>query len=137
VSSLHLIKLCVGVDSVAELSDWVSQRGADHGHTTRMTPKREDELLAGGSIYWVIKGQIACRQKLLALRSERGEDGISRCRLMLDRTVVPVVPRPFRAFQGWRYLADQDAPPDIAEGVDADSSMPEDMQRDLAAMGLL
>lgn len=137
-AGLHLIKLCVGVDTVAELAAWVAGRTGDHGHTTRMTPKRKDELLDGGSLYWVIKGQIACRQRLLDLGEVRGEDGVNRCRLMLAREVVPVVPRPFRPFQGWRYLAAGDAPPDIggAAGVDT-AAMPEEMRRDLAALGLL
>ena len=137
MSGLHLLKLCVGVDSVAQLSEWVSQYGADHDHTTRMMPKRESELLAGGSLYWVIKGHIACRQRLLALQSVQGEDGISRCRLVLEGTGVPVVPRPFRAFQGWRYLATKDAPPDMTQDIDTAGLMPEEMQRDLAALGLL
>lgn len=138
MSELHLIKLCVGVDSVAELAAWVAGRDGDHGHTTRMTPKRRDELLAGGSLYWVIKGQIACRQTLADLQAVRGDDGIARCKLILDRTVVPVAPRPFRAFQGWRYIAGTDVPPDLA-GMEAATTenMPEEMRRDLAQLGLL
>lgn len=134
---LHLIKLCVGVDSVAELAAWIAARDEGHGHTTRMTPKRKDELLDGGSLYWVIKGQIACRQKLLDLQAVRGEDGIGRCRLVLERDLVAVVPRPFRAFQGWRYLEGKDAPPDIGGAAGEAAAMPEEMRRDLAALGLL
>ncbi|MBB3808663.1 DUF1489 family protein [Pseudochelatococcus contaminans] len=138
MSGLNLLKLCVGIDSVAELTAWTSQRSGEHSHTTRMFPKRKDELLAGGSLYWVIKGQIACRQKLLDLCEVRGDDGISRCRLILDDAVVPVVPRPFRAFQGWRYLDIKDAPPDIGAGETAETAeMPESLRRDLAALGLL
>lgn len=138
MSDLHLIKLCVGVETVAELATWVAARADDHGHTTRMSPKRKEELLDGGSLYWVIKGQIACRQRLLGMQDVRGEDGIARCKLMLERKVVPVVPRPFRAFQGWRYLAGKDVPLDIGDGEnDKVSSMPEEMRRDLAALGLL
>ena len=67
---LHLIKLCVGCDSIEELAGWIKQRmkqkkargeKPEHIHTTRMVPKRADELLDGGSLYWVIRGQIACR----------------------------------------------------------------------------
>lgn len=138
MSGLHLIKLCVGVDSVAELVAWNAQHeGRESGHTTRMTPKRNDELLDGGSLYWVIKGQIACRQRLLELRPVRGEDGVSRCRLVLDGTIVPVVPRPYRAFQGWRYLEAKDAPPDLEESSVAVAAMPEEMKRELAALGLI
>lgn len=138
MSGLHLIKLCVGVESVAELAAWVAQRDGKHGHTTRMSPKRAEELLDGGSLYWVIKGQIACRQRLLDLVEVRDADGIRRCRLMLEGTVVPVVQRPFRAFQGWRYLTANDAPPDIGDAASGgETAMPEGMRRDLAALGLL
>lgn len=138
MSGLHLVKLCVGVDSVADLAAWVEGREGEHGHTTRMTPKRKDELLAGGSLYWVIKGQIACRQRLVDLQAVRGEDGIARCKLILDRAVVPVVPRPFRAFQGWRYIAEADVPADVGASEEAaTANMPEDMRRDLAHLGLL
>lgn len=138
MTRLHLIKLCVGIDSVAEMTEWVGHIGGEYEHVTRMAPKRVSELLAGGSLYWVIKGQIACRQRLLAIVPVHCEDGISRCKLILEGNVVPVVPRPFRAFQGWRYLADKDAPPDLFLSASADhEAMPEAMQRDLAALGLL
>lgn len=137
MSRLHLVKLCVGVDSVAELVAWNAQHeSGEGGHTTRMTPRRGDELLDGGSLYWVIRGQIACRQRLLALRPVTDGDGISRCRLVLDSMVVPVAPRPYRAFQGWRYLAEKDAPPDLADAP-GNAAMPEEMKRELAALGLI
>ncbi len=85
-------------------------------HTTRMMPKRGDELLDGGSLYWVIRGQIACRQTLLAITAFTDGNGIGRCRLSLDQKIVPVEPRPYRPFQGWRYLAAKDAPRDIDMG---------------------
>ncbi|MFZ0114666.1 MAG: DUF1489 family protein, partial [Xanthobacteraceae bacterium] len=120
--SLNLIKLCVGCDSVAELSSWIKQRlkqkkarkeKPEHIHTTRMVPKRVDELLDGGSLYWVIRGQVMCRQDLVAIRPFVDKDGVGRCRLVLRPKVVPVEPRPFRAFQGWRYLDSKDAPRDL------------------------
>src|SRR3974390_3528303 len=109
---LHLIKLCVGCDSIAELEHWIRQKlkarpkgsRREHIHTTRMVPKRAEELLDGGSLYWVMRGQIMCRQRLLAVRPFVDRAGIGRCRLALQPKVVPVEPRPCRAFQGWRYF---------------------------------
>jgi hypothetical protein len=143
---LHLIKLCVGCDSVADLSGWIKQRlkqkkargeKAEHIHTTRMMPKRGDELLDGGSLYWVIRGQIMCRQDLRAIRPFVDKDGIGRCRLVLRPKVVPVEPRPFRAFQGWRYLADKDAPRDLDRAAPGARHMPEQLRRELTELGLL
>jgi hypothetical protein len=136
---LHLLKLCVGIDSVAELRDFTLARakrapGGAHAHVTRMRPTRAAELLAGGSLYWVIKGQIAARQKLLGLEDFDGSDGVRRCALVLDDDIVSVAPRPCHAFQGWRYLKAEDAPPDLGG---ADTAMPEDLRRELSALGLL
>jgi hypothetical protein len=144
--SLNLIKLCVGCDSVAELSSWIKQRlkqkkarkeKPEHIHTTRMVPKRADELLDGGSLYWVIRGQIMCRQDLLAIRPFVDKDGVGRCRLVLRPKVIPVEPRPFRAFQGWRYLEGKDAPRDLDRAAPGARNMPEQMRRELRELGLL
>ncbi len=144
--ALHLIKLCVGCDSVQDLEDWIRQklkekkrRGQkpERFHTTRMVPKRADELLDGGSLYWVIRGEIACRERLVGIKPVVDKDGIGRCRLMLDSKLVLVQPRPFRAFQGWRYLAEKDAPPDLARLAPGAAAMPEPMRRELRELGLL
>ncbi|MEM1288105.1 MAG: DUF1489 domain-containing protein [Pseudomonadota bacterium] len=144
--SVHLIKLSVGCESVASKRAWIKQylafkatRGlpVEYDHVTRMTPKRLDELLAGGSIYWVIQGVIQARQKLIDIRPFDDADGVKRCQLVMDPTVVPTRPQPRRPFQGWRYLKAEDAPADLAEGDDDASAMSADMQRDLAKLGLL
>ena len=144
--SLHLIKLCVGCDTIGELEEWIEENRAHHRrlgrayeqtHTTRMVPKRLDALLDGGSLFWVIKGQVACRQRLLCVRPFTDGDGISRCRLVLDPVVVAVEPRPCRPFQGWRYLADKDAPGDLGRASGDLAVMPEAMRRELADLGLL
>jgi hypothetical protein len=144
--SLHLIKLCVGCDSVADLSSWIKQRlkqkkarkeKPEHIHTTRMVPKRIEELLDGGSLYWVIRGQIMCRQNLIAIRPFVDKDGVGRCRLVLRPRVIPVEPRRFRAFQGWRYLAANDAPRDLDRAAPGARNMPEHMRRELQELGLL
>lgn len=145
--TLHLIKLSVGTDSVKDLQDWIRQKAkekkkrgikkVERVHTTRMVPKRVDELLDGGSIYWVIRGQIACRERILAVRPFTDKDGIGRCHLVLDPKCVPVEPRPFRAFQGWRYLAVKDAPRDLDHIGAGVAAMPEPLRRELRELGLL
>jgi hypothetical protein len=143
---LHLIKLCVGCDSIADLVGWIEESRTQHRrmgrpyeqtHTTRMVPKRVKELVGGGSLFWVIKGQVACRQPLLAVRPFTDADGIGRCHLVLEPNVVPVEPRPYRPFQGWRYLAAEDAPRDLGRESGDLASMPEAMRRELADLGLL
>ena len=141
---LHLIKLCVGCDSLQELADWQKQRLKEKRakgqkpelvHVTRQTPKRADEVLDGGSLYWVIKGQIAARQKLLELRPMTVK-GVPHCGLVYHKDLVAVRPRPRSAFQGWRYFEPKDAPADV-KGIDEVEDMPEAMRAELEALGLL
>jgi hypothetical protein len=142
---LHLIKLCVGCDSVKDLEDWVKQRikalkkGAprEHTHTTRMVPKRADDLADGGSLYWVIRGQIMCRERIVAIRPFVDKEGVGRCRIAMVPKVILVEPRPFRAFQGWRYLAPKDAPRDLDRAAPGARDMPETLRRELTQLGLL
>jgi hypothetical protein len=143
--SLHLIKLCVGCDSVNELEGWIKQKlkalkkGAkrEHIHTTRMVPKRAEDLLDGGSLYWVIRGQVMCRERIAAVRPFIDKEGIGRCRLVLIPKVILVEPRPYRAFQGWRYLNVEDAPRDLDRAAPGAHAMPELMRRELRDLGLL
>jgi hypothetical protein len=142
---LHLIKLCVGCDSVKDLEDWIREKrkrtkkssAREHIHTTRMVPKRAEELLDGGSIYWVIRGQVMCRQRLVAIRPFVDKEGIGRCRLVMEPKLVLVEPRPFRAFQGWRYLDAKGAPRDLDRAAPGAASMPEQLRRELRELGLL
>ncbi len=142
---LHLLKLCVGAESIEDLTSWVAERLAEktarglpaqHAHVTRMAPTRAEELLAGGALYWVIKGEILCRQSLLAIEPFVDGAGIGRCRLVLDPEVIRVVARPSRPFQGWRYLTAADAPAD-ASAQGANDELPEALQRELRGLGLL
>lgn len=138
--ALHLIKLCVGVSEVAELEAWVQQaaaRGQGRDHVTRAYPKREAEILPGGSLYWVIRGLILCRQPIAAFKKVKGEDGIERCRIVFEPRLIPTRPMPRRAFQGWRYLEGEDAPPDLPKAAAGEVEMPEDLKRELAALGLI
>ena len=144
--ALHLIKLCVGADSLEDLREWVSERSLiaiaagmepHSSHITRMIPKRDQELLDGGSLYWVIKGQVQARQRLLDLKSFTDAGGISRCELVLGPEVVETEFQPRRAFQGWRYLTDEDAPRDLKSLGEGASDLPLDLRRELAELGLL
>jgi hypothetical protein len=144
--ALHLIKLCVGCDSVRELEDWIKQKlrdkrrrreKAEHIHRTRMVPKRAEELTDGGSLYWVIRGEVMCRQRIRAVRPFRDKDGVGRCGLVLEPKVVLVRPRPYRAFQGWRYLPPADAPPDLDRTAPGAAAMPEKLRRELRELGLM
>src|ERR687889_788454 len=134
--ALHLLKLCVGCDSIRDLEEWIDENRLHHRrlgreyeqtHTTRMVPKRAEAIVAGGSLYWVIKGQMACRQRLLAIRPFTDGDGIGRCRLVIEPLVIAVEPRPCRPFQGWRYLEAKDAPRDLGHASGDLAVMPEAM----------
>lgn len=138
-SRVHLIKLCVGVDDTDHLRALQAARLKRSGevvHVTRQFPKREDDLLNGGSLYWVIKGVVRVRQTILALRDHRDDEGRRHCAIVLDPELVETQALPFRAFQGWRYFDPGRAPGDKAGGSAADA-LPDDMATELKALGLL
>ena len=143
--TLHLIKLCVGCDSVKDLEAWIREkrrktRGkkTEHLHRTRMVPKRADELIDGGSLYWVIKGIVQVRQPLLDITEGHKEDGSPCCLLILKNELIAVRPSPRRAFQGWRYLSQAEAPPDLKRGAASGiTAMPPKLRKQLAELGLL
>ena len=131
MSSLHIIKLCVGVSDV----DWLERRAATGQPLvvhTRMTPKRAPEVEDGGSLYWVIKGTVACRQPIREIVTT-GEGKASRCEILLEPRVIRTAPQARRPFQGWRYLQPKDAPTDLTEVGDTD--LPEDLVRELRELG--
>lgn len=144
--SLHLLKLCVGAESVADLEGSIAERlaeqrragrPAEQRHTTRMVPKRLAELLDGGSLFWVIRGQVAARQRLIDVRPFTDGDGIGRCHLVLEPAVVAVETRPCRPFQGWRYLDPASAPRDVGH-LDPDLlALPDALRRELRDLGLI
>jgi len=142
--TLHLLKLCVGIGTLSDLAAWQTKCLKDRVRLkqkpelvqdTRNMPKRRAELLDGGSLYWVIKGWICARQSLLDLRQITRE-GVTQCGLVLDPELVPVQLRPCRAFQGWRYLEAKDAPPDQTQ-ASTEAELPEELKRELSALGLL
>jgi hypothetical protein len=144
--TIHLVKLCVGCDSVQELADWQVERlqelkrarqRPELCHRTLQTPKRAKELLDGGSLYWVIKGFILVRQRIIELRPDRKEDGTPCCGIVLDPKLVTTRPQARRAFQGWRYLPAEDAPPDGRAAGRAEGDMPPAMRAALRELRLI
>ena len=142
--TLHLIKLCVGCDSIEDLAGWIEHRSAEarragrepvHAHVTRMVPRRMAELLDGGSLYWVIKGSVQARQRLLDVQVFTDGEGIQRCRLVLDPALVATEWQPKRPFQGWRYYDPKDVPPD-RDGREA-GDLPPALKAELASLGLM
>jgi len=143
--TLHLIKLAVGAESIDDLAGWQAARMAERRargerdnplHVTRMFPRRAGELLAGGSLYWVVKGVVMVRQKLVAIESITADDGHKACRLVLDPQLIRTRPQPRRPFQGWRYFDGHDAPGDIGPVKAGEGDLPEAMLRELSALGL-
>ena len=140
--TLHLIKLSVGTTSVEDLEDWHKDpraQGPDGlpRHVTRMWPKREAELLDGGSIYWVIQGVVQCRQRILRLDEVTGSDGIRRCAIVLAPGLVRTATAQKRPFQGWRYLPGTNAPPDLGAARAKDDTLPPAFSAALADIGVL
>jgi hypothetical protein len=134
--ALHLIKLCVGADTPEDLARWRAGRAAEGLRPlvhTRQTPKRAQEILDGGSLYWVFKGQVLVRQQVLAIET-LGEGAGRRCEILLDEAMVRTAPQPRRAFQGWRYFEAKDAPPDLEAGEDG-GAMPPALARELRELG--
>ena len=139
--ALHILKLCVGAVSVEDLILWHETHPSpfptgERRHVTRMWPKREAELLDGGSLYWVIKGAIRCRQQILRLDRVEGADGILRCGLIMDPEVIRTEAALRRPFQGWRYLDPQDSPRDLSRARAFDDVLPTEMALALAEIGL-
>ena len=139
--ALNILKLCVGAESVEDLLHWQAQhRGhwpaGRAEHITRMWPKRAAEVLDGGSLYWVIKGQVLARQRILGLEPRQGSDGVARCALVLDVEVIRTEAAARRPFQGWRYLDAADSPRDLPKGRAMETALPPSLAQALAEIGL-
>ncbi|WP_377508462.1 DUF1489 family protein [Octadecabacter sp. R77987] len=134
-------KLSVGTEGIADLAAWQATKRAQTTdglprHITRMWPKRADEILGGGSIYWVVKGEILCRQQILRFDEVIGSDGIRRCAIVLHPELIPVTPTIKRPFQGWRYLQDADAPSDLTKARKGEETLPSELSAALAEIGV-
>lgn len=143
---MNLVKLCVGISAIEELQANIDFRveqkrakgqSTEQIHTTRMVPKQLDALLDGGSLYWVIKGNVQVRQVLVDIRPFRDEEGIRRCDLVMEPRLIPTYWQPRRAFQGWRYLKAEDVPKDIGDNSGGLIELPPELRLELANLGLL
>ena len=136
--TVHLKKLSVGSKSLETLRAWQASRLSETGrliHITRNRPRRANEILDGGSIYWVIKGVMSARQTIIDIAEVQRADGQVACSLVLSPDLVATVPKKMRIFQGWRYLETEDAPADLTEPVD--ESMPPTLVAELRELGVL
>lgn len=139
---MHLVKLSAGTESVSGLAEWqdsfhLRAPNTPLRHVTRMWPKKADEILNGGSIYWVIKGVIQCRQRILRFDEVDRGDGIRRCGIVLEPGLIRTAPAPKRAFQGWRYLKAEDAPPDLSNARKDEDQLPPELAGALADIGVI
>lgn len=144
--TINLVKLCVGADSVESLAAWIDfqlesrkSEGLEPEQvtTTRMMPKRVEELLDGGSLFWVIKGNVQCRQRILAVRPFTDDQGVKRCHIVLEPKIILTDWQPRRAFQGWRYLEDSEKPADAGQSANGVAQLPQELRLELADLGLL
>lgn len=141
---LHLVKLSVGSTSFSSLDSWQEKNAFNHKsgkkafiHGTTMRPQRGDELLDGGSIYWIVKGFIIGRNPLIALEFNEKGIGRGRCSIVCGLPMIPVLPRRHRGFQGWRYLRAGDAPKDMTRSQMKKGSIPPKLMAELSDLGLL
>ena len=139
---LHILKLAVGAKDVADLRRWQAGRirfAPPLRHQTRSMPRRRDEVIAGGSLFWVIAGFVQVRQRLVDMIDDRREGDVPCCGLVLDHELVPVEVRAVKAFQGWRYLEPKDAPEDVDEATAAQGTeaLPEHLMRALREARLI
>jgi hypothetical protein len=144
--TVHLVKLCVGVETVQDLAVWQAERlrrlaqageAAELCHRTRQMPRRRNEILDGGSLYWVVKGFVLVRQRILDLKDATKDDGTACCGIVLDPELVTTRSQPRRAFQGWRYLEAADAPADARTLDDVEADIPPGMREDLRELRLI
>ena len=146
-SAVNIVKLAVGVKSVEELSliqrQFLKQAG-DHKtngfyHSTKLMPKKHEAIVKSGSLYWVIKGVICARQKIVAITKQEDTDVIKRCKIFLNDTIIKTTPIRKRPFQGWRYLKKNKTPADLADPVTGtfEDDIPLDIQQQLLEVGLL
>ena len=134
--ALHMTKIAFGSESADTLRQWLESHGDSEGGgealiTTRYLPTRHAEM-AGGSLYWIHQHMLVGRSPLLGFAQR--EDG--RWWVRLEPRLIPVHPQPRRAHQGWRYLAEADAPADL-DGDAGAEPLPAKLVGELAKLGLV
>ena len=141
---MNLIKLCVGAQNVSDLYNWqknrlINYKGLGNNATffiTRMRPKRENDILNGGSIFWVFKGLILARQKIIGFDNFMSEDNISRCKVILNSKIILTDAYHKKSFQGWRYFSQQEAPKDREIFSDEKTQLPLKIEKELSELGI-
>ncbi len=142
-SDIHtnLVKLCVGTFTVEQLETWqetrFGSRGINPEHVTRSHPRRADEILRGGSLYWVVRGRIMVRQRIIALERRDCDDGVTRCAIVFDPQIIRTFPVPRQPFQGWRYLEPNDSPADLPASRQNDDDIPPAIHDALLEIGVI
>ena len=146
-SPVNIVKLAVGIQSVEELAliqrRFLNQPEVDANrgfyHSTKLMPKKHEAIVKSGSLYWVIKGVICARQKILSITKQEDPDGIKRCKIFLDNSIIKTAPVRKKPFQGWRYLKKNRTPADITDPVTTtfDDDIPLKVQQQLLEVGLL
>ena len=144
---VNIVKLAVGVKSVEELAliqrrflnQSKTQTSKGFYHSTKLMPKKHEAIVESGSLYWVIKGVICARQKIVEIIKKEDPDGVKRCRIYLENSIIKTTPIRKRPFQGWRYLKKNRTPADIVDPVTAtfDEDIPLEVQQQLLEVGLL
>ncbi len=141
---LHILKVAAGISSIDQLKmvvDRYSYHDPELGHimhmSSRNTPKRADEILGGGSIFWIIKRTIVARAPVISIREEERLDGRKGCQMCIRPEVILTVPQPKRGFQGWRYLKDNEAPNDLENSIKSDGQGSPELAAELKELGLL
>ncbi|MFL2801476.1 MAG: DUF1489 family protein [Paracoccaceae bacterium] len=141
---VNLIKLCVGNQNVSDLYNSQKNRIIHHEKSdlpatffiTRMRPKRENEILNGGSVFWVFKGLILARQKIIGFEDFVSKDTIKRCKIILDRKIILTDTHQKKPFQGWRYFKEQDAPKDREIFSEDKLQLPLKIEKELSEIGI-
>lgn len=137
---VHLLKIAVGIDSIEHFQERMKVRrkqGKTFTHYTRHMPKRAEEVLNGGSLYWIVKGHIAVRCPIVGLEEAVLENKGPHCGIVMKTQLIPVLPLPRRPHQGWRYLEAEDAPPDVASAGKGTDKLPPKLLAELRDLGLL
>ena len=135
---VHLLKIAVGIESLDHFRQRMKARKTKtFTHYTRHMPKRAEEVLAGGSLYWIVKGYIAVRCPIVGLEEAVLENKGPHCGIVMKTELIPVLPQPRRPHQGWRYLESDDAPPDVAKLGKGAAEMPPELMAELRSLGLL
>ena len=144
---VNIVKLAVGVRSVEELAliqkRFLNQPGGQISkgfyHSTKLMPKKHEAIVESGSLYWVIKGVICARQKIVEIIKQEDTDGVKRCRIYLGNSIIKTTPIRKRPFQGWRYLKKNRTPADIIDPITAnfDDDIPLEVQQQLLEVGVI